>query len=695
MSVNEREERTMEVEMSDMRSTGTSTSPMETAVFVVAGLALLVACVFLASAYLASFALAGGHFHAGLADSGRAIVSLPDHLGDPRSAWPTEQAAALPGAAGYWSALLLVLAITAALGAVAVRLFRGAGRSRHVIGVEDHPGLAAARHLRKLVIRKPTGDRITLGRAGSKLLAAEEQASLAVIGPSGYGKSSAFAVPNLLEWNGPVLCTSVKSDLAATTVAHRGEVGSAWVFDPTGCTGLPQATWSPLAGCGNWSDALRTSAWLAEASQATAGVTDADYWYTQGRSALAPHLYAAAVGGATMRDVHRWIVIQEQDEVRNALRNHAGLTTELDEAMAAAAPRRDALRPAVDAEVTAAIRQVLRARDDQMAKLADLPVAQWPADMQTQLADRIEDELDRRIRPAVEAELLRRGVEIGTPGVDALLAVEGLWAKEERLRGSVYSTVENILLVYADPVVARATDGNDIDLDEWLTGPNTIYVVATADEQDRLRPLLAVLVQSAIRRAYETANRNGGTLARPCLLLLDEAGNIAPLPDLPTYAATARSHGISLVTIWQDLAQVDAVYGNRAPTVMNNHRAKVILGGIGDPKTLDWVSRLSGEIERTERNWTADATGRRSVSEHTARQRAVPEDVLRRLPENEALLLYGSLPAAHIHLRPWWKERSLKRLGTDARPGKVQPGVPKPSRTAPDPEGDISAKVRP
>lgn len=654
------------------RAQPSTVSPLETAVLVVAGALLLVSGLFLASAYLASFALADGTFHAGLGDAGRAMLALPDHLGDPRLAWSPDQAVALPGPVGYWLAVGVVVLATCAAGVLTARLIIRARRSKHAVGVEEHPGLAAPRHLRKLVIRKPTGDRITLGRAGSKLIAAEAQASLAVIGPSGYGKSSAFAVPNLLEWDGPVLCTSVKSDLAVATVGHRDEVGSAWVFDPTGCTGLPQATWSPLAGCGTWSDALRTAAWLSEASQATAGVTDADYWQTQGRSALAPHLFAAAVGGSTMRDLHRWIVTQEQDAVRSALRNHAGITNELDEAMVAAAPRRDALRPSVDAEVTDAIRQVLRARNDSMAKLADLPVAQWPADMQAQLADRIEDELDRRIRPVIEAELLRQGVEIGTPGVDALLAVEGLWAKEERLRGSVYSTVENILLVYADPVVARATDGSDIDLGEWLDGPNTIYVVATADEQSRLRPLLAVLVQSAIRRAYETANRNGGTLARPCLLLLDEAGNIAPLPDLPTYAATARSHGISLVTIWQDLAQVDAIYGNRAQTVMNNHRAKVVLGGIADPKTLEWVSRLAGEVERTERNWTADATGRRSVSEHTTRQRAVPEDVLRRLPENEALLLYGSLPAAHIRLRPWWKERSLRHLGRDARPGPAQ-----------------------
>ena len=59
------------------------------------------------------------------------------------------------------------------------------------------------------------------------------------------------------------------------------------------------------------------------------------------------------------------------------------------------------------------------------------------------------------------------------------------------------------------------------------------------------------------------------------VVLLDEAGNIAPLKDLPGYASTARSHGITFVTIWQDLAQIKSIYGDRAHTVLNNHLAKL------------------------------------------------------------------------------------------------------------------------
>lgn len=657
------------------RPQGPAAGGWETPLLVLAGLLLGSALIFLVGAHTASIVFAGGGLNAGLSDVVEAMLGLPSHLADPKRAWPAEEAAALPGPIAYWASFVFVLVGSASIAVAGYSLYRRFARlEKHAVGVESHPGLAKRRHTDRLRVRQPTGDRITLGRLGRQLVAAEPQASLAVIGPSGYGKTSAFAVPNLLEWEGPVICTSVKTDLVHATLDARRGMGKAWVFDPTMCSGVDGATWSPLSDCSTWSQAGRYANWLTEAASAKSGVTEADYWYTQGRNALAPHLYAAAAAGASMRDVYRWVITQEQDVVRQALRDKSGLTDEIEKAMARAEGLKARLRDDVRREVIEAMRHMMTLAGGLAAKKAELPIAKWDQEEQIEIEARTEDELDRRIRPRLEAELLRDGIELHSEGVEALLVAEGLWAKEERLRGSIYATVENVLLVYGDPLVGRATDSTEIDLDEWLSGPNTIYVVANADEQSRLRPMLAVLVQAAIRRAYETANMQRGTLERPCLVLLDEAGNIAPLPDLPVYASTARSHGISLVTIWQDLAQVSTIYGDRAQTVLNNHRAKIVLGGIADGGTLDWVSRLAGEVEVVERNWTGDGSGmslgRRSVTEHTVRRRTIDEDVLRRLPENEAVLLYGSLPAAHLRLRPWFNDRRLRQRVDGAGPSR-------------------------
>ena len=59
--------------------------------------------------------------------------------------------------------------------------------------------------------------------------------------------------------------------------------------------------------------------------------------------------------------------------------------------------------------------------------------------------------------------------------------------------------------------------------------------------------------------------------------------------DLPACVTTARSHGISLVTIWQDLAQIRSIYGDLGNAIFNNHKAKVFGSGISDPSTLPWL----------------------------------------------------------------------------------------------------------
>src|SRR5205807_7156501 len=130
-----------------------------------------------------------------------------------------------------------------------------------------------------------------------------------------------------------------------------------------------------------------------------------------------------------------------------------------------------------------------------------------------------------------------------------------------------------------------------------------------------------------------------------------------------TLASTAAGLGIQLVTVGQDLAQLAARYGaERARTIVNNHRAKVVLSGIGDIGTLDTVSGLAGEQAVREQTVTADLRdGRRSTSSSVAYRRLAPADELRRIRPGEGVLVYGHLPPARLALRPWYADRTLRR----------------------------------
>ena len=238
---------------------------------------------------------------------------------------------------------------------------------------------------------------------------------------------------------------------------------------------------------------------------------------------------------------------------------------------------------------------------------------------------------------------------------EALDAARATWCRDERTRSSVYTTAETVLAPFAADSASRPAATFEPRL--LLAGPHTLFLCAPAHDQRRLRGYFTALAQQVLTHAFESATRAGRPLDPALLVVLDEAAHIAPLAELDGLAATCASHGIQIVTVWQDLAQVKGRYGARAPTVLNNHRAKLFLPGIADPDTLEYASRLIGDEEVSHPSVTRDPTGRRSTTSTTGPRRLLPPEELRCLPRGRAVLVYGTLPPAKLQLRPWWSGR--------------------------------------
>jgi type IV secretion system protein VirD4 len=424
---------------------------------------------------------------------------------------------------------------------------------------------ATRRDLRAVLLAHdaPQPGRLVLGTVHGlfrpTLVAAERAQSVVVVGPTQSGKTTALAVPAILAWQGPVVAASVKSDLLRSTQQERNERGRVWCIDPTGSVGARPSTWSPLTLCGDWTDARRVAADLAETAKADGTTADGDFWYATAAKLLAPLFFAAARDRRSMADVVRWVDTQEASEVSSIL-EQAGVAEALDAARAS-------------------------------------------------------------------------------------------WCRDERTRSSVYTTAETILAPFAG-----STPGTDaFEPTELLGGCHTLYLCAPAHDQRRLRGYFTALTQQVLSHAFTQATRSGKPLDPPLLVVLDEAAHIAPLPELDGLAATCASHGIQLVTVWQDLAQVRARYGSRAPTVLNNHRAKIFLPGIADPDTLDYASRLIGDEEVTTPSVTSDPKGGRSTTSTKGSRRLLSPEELRCLRRGQAVLVYGTLQPARLRLRPWWE----------------------------------------
>jgi type IV secretion system protein VirD4 len=273
---------------------------------------------------------------------------------------------------------------------------------------------------------------------------------------------------------------------------------------------------------------------------------------------------------------------------------------------------------------------------------------------------------------------------------DATLAHKATFRREDRARSSLIQVMQQIVGVYQDPHVAASAQTHDIDPVELLDGnPHTLYITAPHHDQARLRPLFATLVRQVLTAVYDLATA-GEPLRAPLLVVLDEAANIAPVEDLPTVASTAAAMGLQLVTVFQDLAQIRGRYGDAAGTVVNNHRAKLLLPGLSDLDTLDLASELAGDQETERASVTIDLTGRRSRTTATHWRRLLPPDAARQLPDGHGVLLYGNLAPIRVRLRPWHRNRQLRRRAHrpfDPLPAgtpRFSPAPPSPTSAIPD-----------
>lgn len=234
-----------------------------------------------------------------------------------------------------------------------------------------------------------------------------------------------------------------------------------------------------------------------------------------------------------------------------------------------------------------------------------------------------------------------------------------------REAGSIASTARSSLSLWLDARVARATSadtgaGERLDLEAVLRDGATIYLVAPAEEAERARPLFSALLQSLLAAATRRARQQGGVLHPRLLLALDEVANFARIPRLGGYTSTGPGQGIQLLLCFHDLAQLEDGYGpEQARTVWNNCRARLLLPGQGDLRTLEHFSRGIGDETRFFDVPSYNADGRSGFSTQRLGRPLATPDVLRRM--RQPVLLYGSPPPAKLEARRWdevptWRE---------------------------------------
>jgi len=116
---------------------------------------------------------------------------------------------------------------------------------------------------------------------------------------------------------------------------------------------------------------------------------------------------------------------------------------------------------------------------------------------------------------------------------------------------------------------------SDLDLNKVYDGsPVSIYLVLPPDKLESHSSLLRLWIGTIItvitRRRKQPENQT--------LLLIDEAAQLGPLPQLRQAITLLRGYGVRVWTFWQDISQLKNLYPYDWETILNNCRVQQYFG---------------------------------------------------------------------------------------------------------------------
>jgi type IV secretion system protein VirD4 len=231
---------------------------------------------------------------------------------------------------------------------------------------------------------------------------------------------------------------------------------------------------------------------------------------------------------------------------------------------------------------------------------------------------------------------------------------EACMSREPRTRAIMWSTVVQALGCFSDPAVLDAcspTNDEDFDIETFLAGKNTLYILGKEKKGGSVTPVVTALMEDLFDGARRIAARlPSSRLDPPLTVELNEAAHIAPLPNLPAYMGDSGGFSIALHVYLQSLSQARSKWGDHEAMIMwDNAAVRVIMGGAGNIDDLEAVSRLMGE--------TPD---RRAGS--AGLRRVLSAEEIRTLPFGTAVVVARAARPVEVRLTPWWKRSDGKKI---------------------------------
>jgi len=272
-------------------------------------------------------------------------------------------------------------------------------------------------------------------------------------------------------------------------------------------------------------------------------------------------------------------------------------------------------------------------------------------------------------------DLFEEMARSGTPFV--AMTGQATLCRHPKERGSVVSTAAIALELFNDPLIAGNTKVSDFAIADLMDAerPAALYIVTPGADKLRLRPLVRLLLATAMRTLGGAEMRFEG--GRPVqvhkhrmLMVLDEFPSLGKLDVIEDALPKCAGYGIKVLLAAQDRDQIVGAYGQTESILANCHLR--IAYAPNSTATAEWVSKMCGDgtVVREVLSESGTRLGplknvNRSLHE-SRRPLLTPDEVMRlRMTgadgPGELLLFAGGLHPIRGEQTPYYLDAELSR----------------------------------
>ena len=252
--------------------------------------------------------------------------------------------------------------------------------------------------------------------------------------------------------------------------------------------------------------------------------------------------------------------------------------------------------------------------------------------------------------------------------------------KPDKERGSVTSTANSSLELWANPLIDTTTATSDFNLHELKITPHTIYVGLTPDNISRLKPLMGMFYQQAA--SFFTAKMPRPNEKFGVLMMMDEFPTLGKMEQFLAGIAYFRGYRVRLFLIIQDTEQLKGIYEESGMNSFLSNSTYRITFAANNMETANLISQLVGNKTATQISYNKPKyldlnPGARSLHvSDVQRALILPQEVIQ-LPRDEQILLIESQPPVKCKKITYYNDKFFKvRLLPQIKIPQQEPYMP-------------------